>query len=141
MTMTGLEVFDTTIHKTNVWLKEVMEGIHRGDRRKAYDALRATLHALRDRLTVEEVAQLGAQLPMLIRGIYYEGWDPTNKPLKLRGRTEFLRLIDQKFKADDALNAELIARAVFAVLARRVTEGEIEDIKHMLPGEIRDLWP
>jgi uncharacterized protein (DUF2267 family) len=141
MTMTGLEVFDTTIHKTNVWLKEVMEGIHRDDRRKAYDALRATLHALRDRLTVEEVAQLGAQLPMLIRGIYYEGWNPTDKPLKVRDRNEFLRLIDQKFKADDTLNAERIARAVFAVLARRVTEGEIEDIKHMLPGEIRGLWP
>ena len=141
MTMTRLEVFDTTVHKTNVWLKEVMEGIHRDDRRKAYDALRATLHALRDRLTVEEVAQLGAQLPMLIRGFYYEGWDPTRKPLKLRDRDEFLSIIDEKFRADDTLNAELIARAVFAVLDRRITQGEIEDVKQMLPAEIRSLWP
>lgn len=141
MSMTGLEVFDTTVHKTNAWLKEVMQEIHRDDRRKAYDALRATLHALRDRLTVEEVAQLGAQLPMLIRGFYYEGWDPTLKPLKLRDRQEFLDMIDQKFKADETLNPLMIAQAVFKVLANRVTAGEIEDVKHMLPAEIRDLWP
>jgi uncharacterized protein (DUF2267 family) len=34
-----------------------------------------------------------------------------------------------------------MARAVFTVLARRVTEGEIEDVKHVLPAEIRSLWP
>ena len=141
MSMTGLEVFDTTVHKTNSWLKEVMQEIHREDRRKAYNALRATLHALRDRLSVEEVAQLGAQLPMLIRGFYYEGWDPTRKPLKLRDREEFLSIIDEEFATDDTLNPELIARAVFKVLANRVTQGEIQDVKHVLPAEIRELWP
>ena len=141
MSMTGLEVFDTTVHKTNSWLKEVMQEIHREDRRKAYLALRATLHALRDRLTVEEVAQLGAQLPMLIRGFYYEGWDPTRKPVKLRDREEFLSLVEAEFRADDTLNPELIARAVFKVLANRITAGEIEDVKHVLPAEIRSLWP
>jgi uncharacterized protein (DUF2267 family) len=139
--MTGLEIFDATVHKTNSWLKEVMQEIHRDDRRKAYLALRATLHALRDRLTVEEVAQLGAQLPMLVRGFYYEGWDPTRKPVKLRDREEFLSLLEEKFRADDTLNPELIARAVFKVLANRITAGEIEDVKHMLPAEIRGLWP
>jgi uncharacterized protein (DUF2267 family) len=139
--MTGLEIFDATVHKTNSWLKEVMQEIHRDDRRKAYLALRATLHALRDRLTVEEVAQLGAQLPMLVRGFYYEGWDPIRKPVKLRDREEFLSLLEEKFRADDTLNPELIARAVFKVLANRITAGEIEDVKHMLPAEIRGLWP
>ena len=141
MSMTGLEVFDTTVHKTNSWLKELMQEMHRDDRRKAYLALRATLHALRDRLTVEEVAQLGAQLPMLIRGFYYEGWDPTRKPVKLRDREEFLSLVEAEFRADDTLNPELIARAVFKVLTNRITAGEIEDVKHVLPAEIRSLLP
>jgi uncharacterized protein (DUF2267 family) len=139
--MTGLEVFDTTVHKTNSWLKELMQELHREDRRKAYLALRATLHALRDRLTVEEVAQLGAQLPMLIRGFYYEGWDPTGKPLKIRDKEEFLGLVAEEFRTDDTLNPELIARAVFKVLSDRVTAGEIEDVKHVMPAEIRELWP
>src|ERR687892_857998 len=141
MSATGLDVFDTTLQKTHIWLKDLMQVLGTEDRHKAYDALRATLHARRDRLTVEEVAQLGAQLPMLIRGFYYEGWDPTRKPVKLRDREEFLSLVEAEFRADDTLNPELIARAVFKVLTNRITAGEIEDVKHVLPAEIRSLWP
>ena len=61
MSATGLEVFDRTIHKTNIWLKDLMELLDCPDRHEAYLALRATLHALRDRLTIEEVAQFAAQ--------------------------------------------------------------------------------
>jgi uncharacterized protein (DUF2267 family) len=82
MSATGLSVFDTTLQKTNHWLKELMRLLDWNDRQKAYLALRATLHALRDRLPLEETAQLGAQLPMLVRGFYYEGWDPGDKPVQ-----------------------------------------------------------
>ena len=141
MSMTGLDVFDRTIHKTNNWLNELMEVLSWHDRHKAYLALRVTLHTLRDRLTVEEVAQLGAQLPMLIRGFYYEGWDPTGKPLKERHKEEFLARIEEQFSGDDQADAKQVARAVFSVLSDRVTEGEIEDVKHVLPAELRELWP
>jgi uncharacterized protein (DUF2267 family) len=103
--------------------------------------MRATLHALRDRLTVEEVAQLGAQLPMLVRGFYYEGWNPTGKPLKERHREEFLARIALELRKDDPTDPETIARSVFAAIAKRVTAGEIEDVKHVLPADIRQLWP
>jgi uncharacterized protein (DUF2267 family) len=141
MSVTGLDVFDTTLHKTNNWLNELMQLLGWQDKHKAYLALRATLHALRDRLTVEEVAQLGAQLPMLIRGFYYEGWDPTGKPLKDRHKEEFLARTEEQFRGDNLIDPEQVARAVFTVLADRVTEGEIEDVKHILPAEIQDLWP
>jgi uncharacterized protein (DUF2267 family) len=145
MSATGLAVFDTTLQKTNGWLKDLMHELGWDDKHKAYLALRATLHALRDRLTVEEVAQLGAQLPMLIRGFYYEGWDPTGKPLRERHEDQFLVRIGREF-SDDARRGPYrsesqIARAVFTVLARRVTDGEIEEVKHVLPAELRELWP
>ena len=60
MSATGLDVFDSTIHLTNQWLKEIMEELGWRDRLIAYRALRATLHALRNRLTVDEVAQFSA---------------------------------------------------------------------------------
>jgi uncharacterized protein (DUF2267 family) len=141
MSATGLDVFDTTLQRTHTWLKDLMLVLGWQDRRKAYQALRATLHALRDRLTVEETAHLGAQLPMLIRGFYYEGWDPTGKPVKARHRDQFLARIREHFRDDEQVDPELVAAAVFMVLACRVTEGEIEDVLHVLPSEIRDLWP
>ena len=146
MSATGLDVFDTTLQKTNSWLKDLMQVLGwPDDRHRAYSALRATLHALRDRLTIEEVAQLGAQFPMLIRGIYYEGWDPTGKPLRARHKEQFLDSIAQQLGGDerfaDRIALEWIARAVFTVLAQRITSGEIEDVKHVVPNEIRTLWP
>ena len=141
MSITGLDVFDTTIQKTNSWLHDLMQALLWPDRHKVYLALRATLHALRDRLTVEEVAHLGAQLPMLIRGFYYEGWDPTGKPLRERHKEQFLARIEQQFNDDDSIDPEVVARAVFFVLGHRVSEGEIEDVKQILPAEIRHLWP
>jgi uncharacterized protein (DUF2267 family) len=137
----GLDVFETTLQKTNSWLNELMQIMGSQDKHRAYLALRVTLHALRDRLTVEEVAQFAAQLPMLIRGFYYEGWDPTGKPLKERHREQFLAHIDQQFKGDESIDPEQIARAVFALLANRISEGEIEDVQHVLPSKIRELWP
>ena len=141
MSATGLDVFDTTIHKTNIWLNDLMQVLGWSDRHKAYQALRATLHALRDRLTIDEVAQLSAQFPMLIRGFYYEGWDPTGKPLRIRHKEQFLARIEQELRGDDCLDPEEVACAVFTVLAHRVTEGKIEDVQYILPAEIRELWP
>ena len=141
MSATGLDVFDTTLQKTNRWLKEIMEELGWKDRRNAYQALRATLHALRDRLPVEEVAHLGAQLPMLVRGIYYEGWDATDKPLKLRQDEAFLALVGMEFQGDDDADPDVIARAVLTVMSQHVSHGEIEDVKAALPQRVRELWP
>ena len=141
MSTTGLEVFDRTVQKTNNWLHDLSQILQWDDKHKVYLALRATLHALRDRLTVEEVAQFGAQLPMLIRGFYYEGWDPTEKPLRERHREQFLARIEQQFKDDALVDPGVVARAVFFVIEHRISEGEIEDVKQVLPSEMRDLWP
>ncbi|OLB97969.1 MAG: hypothetical protein AUH30_09265 [Candidatus Rokubacteria bacterium 13_1_40CM_68_15] len=141
MATTGLDVFDRTLHKTHGWLNDLMRELGWQEKHRAYLALRATLHALRDWMTIEEVAQLGAQLPMLIRGFYYDAWDPTGKPVRERRKEEFLGRIAQEFRGGERIDPEPVARAVFAVLERRITEGEIEDVKHVLPAEIRSLWP
>src|SRR5919106_3085314 len=141
MSGTSLDVFDTTVQKTNNWLNELMQVLSWPDKHKVYLALRATLHALRDRLTVEEAAHLGAQLPMLVRGFYYEGWDPVGKPNKTRSKDEFLAPIHEQFRGDPEVDPERVARAVFKVLANRVTEGEIQDVRSMFPKDLADLWP
>jgi uncharacterized protein (DUF2267 family) len=141
MTSFGLEVFDSTIQQTHIWLKELMAEFGTTDRHQAYAALRAVLHALRDRLGPDEAAHLGAQLPLLVRGVYFEGWRPAGKPLKSRSADEFLEPVRQAFWQEQKLTAERIASAVFALLARHVTAGEIADIVQALPAEVRALWP
>jgi uncharacterized protein (DUF2267 family) len=139
--VTSFDLFEVTLQKTNLWINHLMRTLPTDNRHTAYLALRATLHALRDRITVEEVAQLGAQLPMLIRGFYYEGWNPTGKPSKALHRQQFLDRIAKGFNDTEDKDPEEVARAVFIVLVQRISDGEIEDVKHILPADIRDLWP
>jgi uncharacterized protein (DUF2267 family) len=134
------ELFSTTLQKTHLWLREVQAELGWEDESKAFLALKATLHALRDRVTVNEAAHLGAQQPMLNRRKYYEGRSPAGKPVKERRKAAFLAEVQEYFRAGQ-LDAEPIVRGVFTVLAKHVTAGEIADVKQMLAPEIRELWP
>jgi len=142
MTNTGVSSFTTTIEKTNLVLKDIMEdyGWPRERRQQAYDALRAVLHALRDRLTVEEAADLGAQLPMLVRGLYYEGWRPAKAPVKM-GKDEFLDRVRHEFQYEVPDGIEQLVQRVLHALRRYVTEGEWEEVRSSLPKDLRTLVP
>jgi uncharacterized protein (DUF2267 family) len=137
---TGISAFDSTLHTTNIWLNDLMDRMGWVDKHRAYHAFRAVLHALRDRLPVDQAAALGAQLPMLIRGFYFEGWHPGDKPVKERRKDEFLAHIAQAFQDDPDIDPEEVARAVFHVIAKHVSPGEIKHVKIILPHEIRALW-
>jgi len=136
------DVFDGTVQKTQTWLNELMAELEwEGKPEKTYFALRTVLHALRDRLTIEEAVQLGAQLPMLVRGFYYEGWTLRGKPHKERHKEDFLAHVKDAFKNDVTVRPESIVRAVFRVLERHTSDGEIDEVKNSLPKAIRELWP
>jgi uncharacterized protein (DUF2267 family) len=140
VSLTGLEVFDETLHKSNTWLKEISRRLGL-DRHGAYHILRAVLHSLRDRLTINEAVQLGDQLPMLVRGIYYEAWRPAGKPDKIRSREEFLTGLATRIAMKQPIHVENAARAVFQTLENHVSPGEIRDVIQVLPKELRTLWP
>ena len=144
MSALGLAGFDSTVQLTNKWLRELMLELGWKQRNRAMLALRATLHALRDRLPVAEIAHLGAQLPLLLRGAYYEGWRPQARPARDRYGRGFLRAIESAFDrrpGQAPVNAKQVAGAVFAVLDRRVSRGEIDQVRNCLPPAIRVLWP
>lgn len=138
MTTTGLKTFDHSLATTKEWLKDVKEEMGLADQQQAYEAMRAVLHTLRDRLTVEEATDFAAQLPMLLQGVYYHEWTTADKPLKIRDKEEFLGIIAEKLMGKHP--PEDTARAVFKVFKQRITPGQISDVKNTLPPEIRELW-
>ena len=142
MSNAASEIFDAPLQKTQIWLNELMSELQWDDKpQKTFLALRTALHALRDRLTVAEAVHLGAQLPILIRGFYYEGWTLSQKPVKERHKSDFLDHVARVFRDDDTVDPEKVMRAVFKVLARHISSGEIKDVKHVLPKSLQELWP
>ena len=137
---TGLAVFDTTVQETNLWLKQLMEQMRTEDRQAAYLALRATLHVLRDRLGPENAIHLGAQLPLLLRGVYYEGWH-IGPPSRERQPGDFIEHVRAELPRTATLDANLAARSALAVLQERLDPGEVAKIKRILPHQLHALWP
>ena len=136
---TGNQIFSNTFEKTNVWLKDIAAELQTDDQHRAYVALRAVLQTLRDRLPLQEAIQLGSQLPLLVRGFYYEGWNALDLPIKY-SRDEFVAQVSSYFENERAIDAVAVIRAVFTVLQRYISHGEMEDVFGSLPEAMRELF-
>ncbi|MGA8772065.1 MAG: DUF2267 domain-containing protein [Rhodomicrobium sp.] len=136
---TGLDVFDSTVQQTNLWLKDLMTRLATTDRHAAYQVLRATLHVFRDRIGIENAAHFGAQLPMLIRGFYYEGWQPSKPQTKTRHLEDFLAAIEDEAGRSFGPDAQSKVKAVFATIADKIDAHEIEKLRKVLPSELQPL--
>jgi uncharacterized protein (DUF2267 family) len=141
MSAFGLESLEHTVQLTHIWINELDERLGWNNKPRTYRLLKAVLHALRDWLPLNEMADFGAQLPELLRGAYYEQWRPAITPVKKRSKEDFLARVDRSFKQDPLPQTAQAVMAAFELLSRKVTAGEIEDVRHSLPEELRNLWP
>lgn len=133
-------VFADTLDKAEEWLNELAEIGGLRSPEQAYTVLHAVLPTLRDRLTVEEAAQLSSHFPLLIKGVYYDGWKPADVPERWRTKQDFLARIADRLR-NSPIDPEQACRAVFQLLERRVAPGEVKDVKHMMHHRLRELWP
>jgi uncharacterized protein (DUF2267 family) len=140
MSATGLDVFDRTLHITNVWLDEIMQSLG-PDRQVAWHALGAVLRTLRDELTPGLAAHLGAQLPLLVRGLYYDQWRPAAEPLKLRRPDAFLAHVAEGLQDIRPVDVRQAVQAVFHVLDHHVEPSQVAKVRDALPAAVRTLWP
>ena len=137
--MTSILDLSSAAQATEAWVDDLMRCLGWHDRQRTYLALLATLHALRDCLGRDEAVFVGAQLPPLLRGLYYEGWHPRTR--SAASRTAFLERILDGVHRDVAVDAEQVARAVMALLATRLPAAELEDAKAATPPALHNLWP
>ncbi|PTX53827.1 uncharacterized protein (DUF2267 family) [Litoreibacter ponti] len=141
MTAQDLEVIDHSVHLTHEWINELAGRLDWYSKRSVLRLMRVTLHHIRDHLLVDELAQLSAQLPVMIRGFFFEGWVPKATPIKERRADDFIAYIDQHMGETTEYRGREDITCVFALLNARISRGEVEDIRASLPEAIRDLWP
>lgn len=121
------------------WVSEVAANLPNSDRVDwAWSALRGVLHTLRDRVPPAEVMQLSAQMPMLIRGLYMEGYHLSNKPEKFHADELITRIEDAIGPAP--IDGEDAFKAVLRVLYDHIAEGEMSDIYATMPKDICRIW-
>ena len=132
---------DHTVQLTREWVHELMRLVDWRDEHRTYRLLRVCLQALRDYLDVNEAAQLAAQMPTLVRGLYFEGWQPARTPLAERSREAFLARIRESFSMEPLPDAEEAVCCFFRLLNARISRGEVSDVRQRLPKSLRDLWP
>jgi len=134
-------VLDSAVIDVHRWLDEICDQLGWMERRAALAALRAALHVLRDRLTVEQNAHLSAQLPLIVRGLYFEGWRPGHAATTSRDVEVYLDQISAELGVfGQEVDAEEVARAVYGVVARHIAEGEAHKVGATLPHQLRQLW-
>jgi len=129
-----VSVIDRTVAKTNEWLERLCRELGTDDRQRAYGVLRAVLHALRDRIGPEVSVHLAAQLPLLVRGVFYEGWDPGSMPQKLT-LDEFIVRVERDANLQSSAEAASGTRAVMQVLRDELAPGTMDHVDAVLPDE------
>jgi len=139
MTTTRIDIIDRSVEKAHIWINDLAEELGTEDGQHAYRVLRAFLHALRDHLSVDEAAALAAQLPIFVRGVFYEGWDPSRTPEHTRDLDSFLRRIAAEAQLAGETEASFAAAAANRVLDRHVSAGEAVSVLRSLPEPLREL--
>jgi uncharacterized protein (DUF2267 family) len=139
MTVASVHSVERTVHKTNEWLNDLADELGLQDRDDAWRILRGYLHVLRDRLTPDEGAHLAAQFTHLVRGVFYEGFDPGHQPERIRDADLFLARLADAAELPDSDEAAPAAAACTRVLSKHITSGEFDDLLAQLPSEIREV--
>jgi uncharacterized protein (DUF2267 family) len=134
MTVTRI---DHAYHEANTWLNTLAENPGIGTQGQAYGALRAVLHQLRDRVTVDQAAHIGSQLPTLIRGIYFEGWKPAVTPTRERSLDTVLESVGDRLADFPEIDCEEALVAVVCLLKQRLNETGIDHMLAEMPNKVR----
>jgi uncharacterized protein (DUF2267 family) len=138
--------FNKFVEKGNQFINEVaLELGHPEEKGRACRIMKAVLHTLRDKIPPQESLQLMAQLPMFIKAVYVDHWKWNTPTSKIRSIDDFIWAVEHEegligyadFKSSE--HTEKAIRAVFNVLKRHVSEGEMIDVMKTLPEKMRPL--
>lgn len=137
---TTITTFTHAANEAQRWVNELSDELA-CDERSSYRLLRSVLQSLRDWLSEAEMADLAAQLPILVRGIFFEGWNPSTAPARDRRKEQFIAHVQAIMPSEPLRNPDRAISAVFSLLDRHLDKGEIDQVRNSLKKQLRELWP
>lgn len=140
MSASGLDTFDKSYQMATVWMEELSREIGT-DHQEAWHVLGDVLRATRDRVPIELAVHLGSQLPMSLRGTYYDGFGSSGPPDRTRTRETFLEMVSSRLSNTRSTDTEAATQPVFRVLSCHVDSGQAAKLMAALPEEVQVLWP
>ncbi|MBD3264958.1 MAG: DUF2267 domain-containing protein [Candidatus Omnitrophica bacterium] len=137
---TAVHNLDHALNTAKQWLKDIQQELHYEDQTQVYRAVRAVLQSLRDRLPVNEAADLGSELPLVLAGVYYSGWHPANKPEKMESKEEFYNHVKQGL-GNPELDPKHVTDGVLKAISKKISSGEMKDIRSNFPEKLLSIFP
>ncbi|MFW5808002.1 MAG: DUF2267 domain-containing protein [Spirochaetota bacterium] len=135
----NVPALETTVHKTNQWLNDTEQALHLDSRVNAYNLLRATLHLIRDRIDVGEALDFAAQLPLLLKGVYFDGFTLHDAPKKARSDEELMIMFESEVCESITIQPNDAIAGVLSVIRKHIDRGQFEHVMGQMPGQIRNL--
>lgn len=135
----ALLAFTHAADEAQRWVDELGDELGWNDNH-AYCLLRAVLHALRDWMSPDEMVDLASQMPIMVRGIFFEGWRPGDTPAWDRKKQDFIDRVVLEMRGIMPVSEGAIT-AVFGLLTRHLDVSEIEHVRKSMKKPLRDLWP
>jgi uncharacterized protein (DUF2267 family) len=139
MTINELKAIQKTINDTNEWINELMSSYDFENEEEAFLLMRATLKTIRDRINPNEAHHLGAQLPALIRGFYYEGWNPNKNPLNFETTDGFISTVKSNLAGHDNIDLEMAVPEAMRIIFERIGSGQADHVKQNLPAQVQEF--
>ena len=142
MSHTTISSFTQSAEQAQRWVNEFREDLGWASDKDAYRLMRAVLRALRDWLSLEEVADLSAQLPMMIRGMLFENWQPSLIwQVTDRSKDDFTTRVQKEFGSEAIDDRDEAVAAVFRLVDKHISPGEARQVRGQLRKSLQDLWP
>lgn len=138
---TGLSTLDRAVQSAKEWLKDAQQQMNLDSQEDAYMAMRAVLHTLRNQLSVEEACDLASQLPLIIQGVYYEGWQPGAQRDKIHSPDQFYSEVSENLSGREHLNPQSVTSGAFRTIADFISDGQLQHVKSNLSKNIASLFP
>lgn len=139
--------FDKYVHDANEYFKYLATKLgHPDEQNRVVFIWRAVMHTIRDRIHISESIDLISPLPMILKGMYVEGWKYHDKPLydfeTLEQMKTQVKALQNKYgeaRFDWSKPTDEIISITLESLEKYVPAEQMEQIRNQLPDDIKEV--